>query len=195
MNLIIVAGMPATGKTTIVNSLQKEFSYPVFEKDLIKEELFDTIGFECYAEKRALDHAANASLLYVIESELKAGRSIFVVNNFDTSSNERLNEFISEYKPNCVTIFLTGEEKVLYERYVERDKNHARHLGHIVQEHYPLHEGDSPDYTMTPEEFNEKFVKRGMTEFSVPGNRLNVDATDFAKVDIKKIVDFIKENL
>lgn len=195
MNLIIIAGMPATGKTTIVNELQKKFSYPVFEKDLIKEELFDTVGFECYAEKRALDHAANASLLYVIESELKADRSLFVVNNFDTESNKRLNNLIEKYKPNCVTIFLTGEEHTLYKRYVERDNNHARHLGHIVQEHYPLHEGDSPDYMMTPEEFNEKFVKRGMTNFSVPGRRLDVDATDFTKVDVNKIAEFIEENI
>lgn len=187
--------MPATGKTSIVNKLQQEFHYPVLEKDLIKEELFDTVGFECYAEKRALDHAANAALLYVIESELKADRSIFVVNNFDTSSNERLNKLIEIYKPNCVTVFLTGDEHILYQRYVERDRNHARHLGHIVQEHYPLHEGDSPDYTMTPEEFNEKFVKRGMTHFSVPGSRLDVDASDFTKVDVNKIAEFIKENI
>lgn len=195
MNLVIIAGMPATGKTTIVNSLQSYFTYPVYEKDLIKEELFDTVGFECYAEKRALDHAANAALLYVIEAALKVGQSIYVVNNFDTESNNRLNSLIEKYKPNCITIFLSGNEEVLYKRYVERDKNHARHLGHIVQEHYPLHEGDSPDYTMTPEEFNEKFVKRGMSQFSVQGSRLDVDATDFSKVDIEKIVQFIKENI
>lgn len=195
MNLIIIAGMPATGKTTVVNSLQSIFSYPVFEKDLIKERLFDTVGFECYAEKRVLDHAASSVLLYVIESELKAGRSIFVVNNFDTEGNEKLNRLIEQYKPNCVTVWLSGDEKVLYQRYVERDNNHARHLGHIVQEHYPLHEGDSPDYTMTPEEFNEKFVKRGMAQFSVPGSRLNVDATDLSKVDVDEIAEFIKENI
>lgn len=195
MNLIIIAGMPATGKTTLVGKLQETFPYPVLEKDLIKEELFDTIGFECYAQKRALDHAANAALLYVLESELKADRSVFVVNNFDSKSNERLNGLIDKYKPTCVTVWLSGEEKVLYQRYVDRDNRHARHLGHIVQEHYPLHEGDSPDYTMTPEEFNEKFVKRGMDKFQVPGNRLNVDATDFAKVDVAKIVEFIKENI
>lgn len=45
MNIIIVAGMPASGKTTFVNKLSKALGYPVLEKDAIKEELFDVIGF------------------------------------------------------------------------------------------------------------------------------------------------------
>ena len=41
MNVIIVAGMPASGKTTFVNKLSKALGYPVLEKDAIKEELPD----------------------------------------------------------------------------------------------------------------------------------------------------------
>ena len=37
MNIIIVAGMPASGKTTFVNKLSKALGYPVLEKDAIKE--------------------------------------------------------------------------------------------------------------------------------------------------------------
>ena len=89
-NLIIIAGMPATGKTTVSKALQKYFDYPIVEKDLIKEELFDTLGFENYQQKRNLDHASNAALLYILEEELRAGRSLMVVNNFDQKSAERL---------------------------------------------------------------------------------------------------------
>ena len=55
MNVIILAGMPATGKSTLAAKLQQKFCYPILEKDFIKEGLFDTLGFSCYAEKRALD--------------------------------------------------------------------------------------------------------------------------------------------
>ena len=194
-NLIIIAGMPATGKTTVSKALQKYFDYPIVEKDLIKEELFDTLGFENYQQKRNLDHASNAALLYILEEELRAGRSLMVVNNFDKKSAERLNGIVRHYNPRCLSIVLHGDEEVLYRRYVDRDNRHLRHLGHIVQDHYPLHDGDSGDYTMTREEFNEKFVKRGMDSVSLPGERLDIDATDFTSININSIVDFIKERI
>ena len=195
MDLIVIAGMPATGKTTIANQIREKFGYPVFEKDYIKEAIFDIIGFECYAEKRRDDKAATEILLRITESQLAAGASLIVVNNFDTEENEKLNSLVEFYKPNCITLFVDGNEEVLYNRYVERDRQHLRHIGHVVQEHYPLHEGDSPDYTMTPEEFNLKFVQRGMKHFHIPGARLDIDATDFTTIDINKIISFIRENI
>lgn len=195
MNLIVIAGMPATGKSTVAEAVCKKLQYPVFEKDGIKEKLFDTVGFDCYAEKRALDHAANAVLLHVLEEEMKAGRSVIAVNNFDTASCEKLSALLEKYSAKCLIIFMSGDENVLCERYAERDRRHARHLGHIVQEHYPLREGDSPDHIMTPEEFHEKFVLRGMTELKLEGCRLDVDTTDLAAVNIDNILKFIEENL
>ena len=44
MDLIIIAGMPASGKSTVAEKLSRIFGYPVLEKDALKEELFDTIG-------------------------------------------------------------------------------------------------------------------------------------------------------
>ena len=35
MNVIILAGMPATGKSTLAAKLQKKFGYPILEKDFI----------------------------------------------------------------------------------------------------------------------------------------------------------------
>lgn len=193
MNLIVLAGMPATGKSTVAAALSQSFGYPILEKDYIKEGLFDTLGFENYAQKRALDHAANNVLLRMLEAMLKVGNSAIVDNNFDTSSGEKLCELIENYSPNCVTVFLTGDAKVLHQRYTLRDNAHKRHLGHVLQEHYPPREGDSLYYTMTPEEFDEKFFKRGMAAFRCPGPRLDVDMTDFSKVSIPELVDQVRE--
>ena len=187
MNLIILAGMPATGKSTVAASLSKAFGYPILEKDNIKEGLFDTLGFENYARKRALDHAANDVLLRILSAMLKADNSLIVDNNFDTASAEKLCAILETYRPNCVTIFLSGDPKVLYTRYAERDNLHKRHLGHVLQDHYPPREGDSLYYTMTPEEFDEKFFKRGMAQFKCPGERIDVDMTDFSKVSLEDL--------
>jgi len=188
MNLIILAGMPATGKSTVAASLSQAFGYPILEKDNIKEGLFDTLGFENYAQKRKLDHAANEALLRVLNAMLKADNSLIVDNNFDTASAEKLCALIDTYHPTCVTIFLNGDPQTLYERYVERDNLHKRHRGHALQEHYPPHEGDDLEYSMTREEFDEKFFKRGMAQFSCPGERIDLDMTDFSKVSLDDLV-------
>ncbi len=192
MNLIILAGMPATGKSTLAASLSTAFGYPILEKDNIKEGLFDTLGFENYAQKRALDHAANDVLLRVLEAMLKADNSLIVDNNFDTASAEKLCAILETYQPNCVTVFLSGDPQVLYERYAERDNLHKRHLGHVLQDHYPPREGDSLYYTMTPEEFDEKFFKRGMAQFKCPGERIDLDMTDFGKVSLDALCAQVK---
>ena len=195
MAVIVLTGMPATGKSTICKAMAEHFGYPVVEKDAIKEELFDTVGFTCYAEKRALDHAANAVVNHMVEQLLKAGGSVIVDNNFDDISGKHFKELLEQYAPQCVCVFLRGDLDVLHQRYTLRDNAHARHLGHVLQEHYPPRPGDSLYYTMTRDEFCEKFMKRGMDSFVCPGGRMEVDTTDFAKVHPEQIVEQVQKLL
>ena len=195
MEIIILAGMPATGKSTIAKQLTDYFGYPVLEKDSIKEGLFDTIGFECYAQKRQLDIAANEVLLRIMESMMKAGSSIIVDNNFDTISSQKLKELLENYSPNCVTVFLTGDPQILYERYVERDSAGRRHLGHAMQTHYPPHEGESTQFHMTREGFDQRFIHLGMDKISWGGKQLRIDATYPEKLDAKRLIKQIQTML
>lgn len=183
MDLVILAGMPATGKSTLAAAISRELGYPILEKDGIKEALFDTLGFDSYPEKRRLDAAANEVLLRVLEAALKAGASVIVDNNFDSESGEKLRALAERYRPRCLTVFLRGDAQTLYLRYVERDAAHLRHRGHALQEHYPSREGDDLEYTMTREEFDEKFFRRGMDRFFCPGARMEIDTTDPKSVD------------
>jgi len=188
MYIILLAGMPASGKSTIAARISREFQLPVLEKDAIKEVLFDTLGFRCYAEKRRLDHAANALLLQQTEVFIKSGQPVILDNNFDSIAAEKYNALVEKYGCRCVTVFLDGETEAFYKRYVARDAAHARHLGHILQEHYPPQPGDSLDHTMTPEEFDEKFVKRGMREVRLAGHRIDLDATRPEAIDLDGLI-------
>ena len=192
MKIIVLTGMPASGKSTLAKKLSEKFNMPILEKDALKEELFDTLGFECYAEKRKLDIAANAVLLKSVESLLEQNVPMIIDNNFDTASQERFVEILNKYNCTAITLFLGGNTDAFYKRYVERDNAHARHLGHVLQEHYPPHEGDSLDYTMTREEFSEKFEKRGMNQFSAPGYRIDIDATEPALIDVDALIQKVE---
>ena len=195
MDIIIIAGMPASGKSTVAAKISKAFGYPIIEKDAIKEELFDTIGFTNYAEKRRHDVAATAVLLRVTDSLLQGGSSFICVNNFRPEVQTQLQEILDRNKCQCVTVFFGGDADEFYKRYVERDQKHLRHLGHVLQDHYPPREGDSLDYTMTRQEFAEKFEQLGMADFQIEGPRIEVDATHPETIDVDKLIEDIKKAL
>ena len=169
------------------------FQLPILEKDALKEEMFDTIGFQNYAEKRKLDIAANAVLIRATQSLLEKKISLILDNNFDTESAARLETLLKQYECNCITLFMGGDCDVFYKRYVERDLAHKRHLGHVLQVHYPPHEVDSLDYSMTREEFREKFEKRGMDQIRFSGKRIDLDATYPEKIDVEALIGQLKE--
>ena len=196
MELIILAGMPASGKTTFSKKLSKALGYPVLEKDGIKEELFDVIGFENYTQKRLMDTAATAVLLRCADSLLSGGQSLIMVNNFREDAKAAVEGLLEKHQCKAVFVFFGGNGDVFYQRYVERDNLHLRHLGHVLQEHYPPHPGDALEYTMTREEFAEKFEKLGMNEFHINGvERIDVDATYPETIDVEKLIAQIRETL
>jgi predicted kinase len=195
MNIIILAGMPATGKSTLARHLQQEFGYPILEKDYIKEGLFDTLGFADYAGKRALDVAANEVLLRMMGAMMKAGGSMIVDNNFDVESAQKLKKLLEENRCQCVTVFMNGDPQVLYQRYVQRDSQGLRHLGHAMQTHYPPLEGEDTTFHMTREGFDQRFLHLGMDRLSWGGERILVDATRLEDVDPEKIISRIRAAL
>ena len=196
MELIILAGMPASGKTTFAKKLSAALGYPFLEKDAIKEELFDVIGFQNYAQKRLMDTAATAVLLRCADSLLESGQSLIAVNNFRRDAEPAVESLLQKHRCRCVFIFFGGEGDVFYRRYVERDERGERHLGHVVQEHFPLWPGDAATHTMTREEFAEKFEKLGMNEFHVANiRRIDVDATWPERIDTDVLISRIRDAL
>ena len=116
MDLIVIAGMPASGKSTYAKKLSRAIKYPIVEKDNIKEELFDTLGFKCYAEKRQLDVAATAALLRVADDMLSCGQSLIMVNNFRDDAKEALEKLILKYDCRCASAYYGGDSDVCYKR-------------------------------------------------------------------------------
>ena len=189
--LILVAGMPATGKSTLAAKLGDAFELPVLEKDEIKEEMFDTVGYADLAAKRQLDKAAAAVLLRVARAVLKRGSAI-LVNNFDADMAQDVQKMIDECGCRAVTVFLGGDADVLYARYVERDKKHLRHQGHTFIDRYPPREGDVTGLSMTREYFRDRFEGHGMADFRIDGPRIDVDATHPERIDVGELLAQIK---
>lgn len=192
MFLIVLAGMPASGKSTVAKKLKEALHLPVLEKDALKEAIFDTMGFSNYPEKRKTDLAANAVLLRCARALMENGQSMILDNNFDIASAQELDRMVKEFDCHCITVFFGGDTEAFFRRYVERDRRGVRHLGHVLQDRYPPQPGDALTHDMTREEFREKFEKRGMTQFQCTGDRIDLDATEPAKIDIPALLEKIQ---
>lgn len=195
MELIIIAGMPATGKSTVAGEIGKALGMPILEKDDIKEEMFDTIGYTDLIQKRALDTAATNILLRNTEVLLKSGVSLILVNNFDSAMAPTVQSMIDRCGCRCVTVFLNGDPEVLYQRYVERDKKNSRHLGHTFIDRYPPQPSDPVGLPMTRQYFADRFEKQGMAEFQLAGKRINVDATYPETINVQALIQKIRAAL
>ena len=76
--VLIVAGPPASGKTTLARSLAESLTLPPFVKDDFKEVLFDTLGWSDRAWSRKLGGVSMQLLFAALEVELRAARSCIV---------------------------------------------------------------------------------------------------------------------
>lgn len=122
--LVLVDGPPASGKTTIAEALAREFGLPLFAKDEIKEELYESLGADDPDESRRLGAAVYQLLFLIARRELEAGRSLVLEANFVAGTSEV--EFSRLPPHRLVQVYCVAPEEVLMQRYLARD----RHPGH-----------------------------------------------------------------
>ena len=137
MYCILVAGMPASGKSTIAVRISESLGIPMLSKDSIKEVLFDDLGFHSRAEKVQLGTAAMHILYYAAAQLMKAGKPFILENNFEDASIPGIMALLETHHYTAVTVRLTGDPEVIYRRFAARDLSDTRHRGHVVNDCYP----------------------------------------------------------
>lgn len=197
--LILITGLPATGKTSFAKYLSKKMKIPMVSKDIIKESLFDTVGFKNRGEKIALGVAAMEIMYHFAEKHLEVDQPIILENNFENASKPSLEKLIDKYKCKVMTVKFYTDISVLTERFLERDKSPERHRGHVVNTRYPEALGDETlsfeAQVISLTQFFNAMEQRGMVNFSISGEEIFVDSTDFSKVFYEAIFNKIKEKL
>lgn len=194
MYCILVAGMPASGKSTIAGRISKSLGIPMLSKDAIKEVLFDDLGFHSRAEKVQLGVAAMHILYYAAAQLMKAGKPFVLENNFEDASIPGILELLEAYDYTAVTVRLTGDPEVIYRRFAARDLSDTRHRGHVVNDCYPEPPG-APRENPTRksyEQFLDDIATRGYTRFQANGPVLEVDVTDLSSLDDSQLMDALR---
>lgn len=190
MYCILVSGMPASGKSTIAAYLSRELGLPLLSKDSIKELLFDDLGFSSRAEKVRLGVAAMDILYYAAGQLMNVQQPFLLENNFEDASLPGLTALLDRCGCTAVTLRLTGEAEVLYQRFAARDLSPSRHRGHVVNDRYPEEPG-SPRENPTRKTYWQYLADiedRGYTRFHPGGPLIEVDVTDLNKLDYGKLL-------
>src|SRR5690349_7421308 len=88
--VILITGLPATGKTTLARTVAARYGLPLVAKDLIKEPLLDVLGASDAAQSRRLSDASFA-ILFAIARELHAaGVDMLLEGNFRPGEHEQV---------------------------------------------------------------------------------------------------------
>lgn len=184
--LLLVAGLPGTGKTYLGNLIQKEVgSFKLISPDEIKESVFDQYGFASLVEKQKLEILALDYYYEAMGCAMKHGTNIMSDYPFSQKQRPTLLKLSNHYGYQVITILLTADLNVLYQRQKKRDLDPSRHLGHIVTSYKKgdvLKDRSKADNLLSYEEFIKRCTTRGYDTFSL-GHLIHLDVTDFNHVD------------
>ena len=196
MNLIIVSGIPCSGKSSVADALSKEFGYKVLSKDNIKERIFNQYGFESAEEKKVLDNIAEKTLYEEIEKEIK-NKNNLIIDKW-LQGIQPLKAISGIEFANLIFIHLIVNPDIATIRYNNRNKEGRRPLCFRVTNKFPIIQENEIIFEedMTVEKMYEKANRPFFKDELY--NLLEIDTSDIetnhAKI-ISEIITFVKSKV
>ncbi len=186
--LLIVTGCPGSGKTSFSSKLCAHYpALSLVSYDAVKEEFFDRYGFRSAAEKEQLNRWSLQEFYARLDRRMDTGEALLIEYPFCRKHRADLEALLLRHRYAAVTILLTGDMHVLYERGLRRDRSAARHPGHLLNAYRPgaAPEAAAPVPSMSYEQF-VSFCKEKDYDIRL-GHTLSVDVTSIQALDYGQI--------
>ncbi|MGH6878679.1 MAG: AAA family ATPase [Rhizomicrobium sp.] len=181
MQIIIITGTAATGKTSIAREVAERLRYKLLSKDSIKEHLFMTDSKRPGLKNWKYYESKSLELLYEnVRNSIETNTPTIVESNFHRAEVKKIAEILTVVP--CKEIYCKSNGWVRLYRSIRRKEKLGRHVGHIDRFWYPamflaavippLARLDNPEF---------KFIKK----------RLTVNTTHFSEINLEQIIDFV----
>jgi predicted kinase len=129
MPVILITGLPGTGKTTLARIIAARYRLPLLAKDLIKEPLLDAFGAGDASQSRHLS-TLSFNIQFEIARELyAAGSPMLLEGNFRPGEHEKPLGDACPGTDFCQVLCRLDETERLA-RLARRQSDPARHAGH-----------------------------------------------------------------
>ena len=182
--IIIIEGYLASGKSTFALKLSQALRIPYLIKDTMKNTMCRNVTIENRAESSRYSVVTFDAMMYVVERLFECGLPVIIEGNFAPTGQKRvdeqgiINQLVEKYRYSSLNYKFKGDTRVLHQRFIEREKTeergNANKLGFEVQF----------------EDFNRWC--HNLDAFVVAGTVVEVDTTDFSKVDFEYLVHMAK---
>jgi predicted kinase len=180
--VIVITGPPCAGKTTIARRVAERFSLPWMGKDMVKELLFDTLGWQDREWSKKLGRASIVVLFRFLEAQVAARRSCIVESNFKAEyDTARFLDLRERYEFDLMQIECLCDGQVLFERFKRRAESGERHPGHLDHANY--------------DEFREMLLLGRSEPLKIGGCRVEIDTTDLEGIDYQTLFAEIAQAL
>jgi len=173
--IIIVNGLPATGKTTIAEYLGIHLNLPVIHKDEINQIIADVMTCNSL-EESYLQGYISIKLLYKFAEILgRQGKPCIVESVFDpVYANEEWRIQQTKYLFNSIQIICFAEGNQLYNRYISRSCESGRSDFHF-------------DIEKIPHGMGERLLQGKIEPINISGPVLYVDTTNWNSVNLEEL--------
>jgi predicted kinase len=177
--VVVITGIPCTGKTTLGRRIAAEFSLPLVTKDGIKEVLFDSLGWKDRHRSRKFSLTSFDLILHIMDLLLQAGCSHIVEGNFTAEEYaDRLLDLQRRHPFRPFQILCIADDHVIRQRLEERAMLGLRHPGHL-------------DRTLLTE-LEPRISGERKTSLDIGDVLMEVDTTDPATTDSQAVVSAIR---
>lgn len=129
--LVVVTGMPSSGKTTVAEGLARQLRLPLLAKDAIKESLFASLGADDVHSSGRLGAASYGLIFALARIVLGSGASLIVEANF---FRDQEREFASLPTHRLVQVHCDAPLPILLERYASRSRHPGHHDAEKIKE-------------------------------------------------------------
>ena len=131
--VLLVNGIPGTGKTTLARKLSNDLSYTLIAKDDLKEFFFDELSIEGIEQSQMIGRVTFESLYILIDQYLRAGQSVMVECPFYAKfARPVISKSLEESGGTILEVYCTSSGEVRRQRVESREVDGSRHSQHIA---------------------------------------------------------------